>query len=192
MRLLFSVLVALAALASTAAAAVQLQVDASAIEKLLKAQAFRDGGKWRLGKSGKCNNPYLEHPSVTIRQGRLFIRAHFAGRMGSEVMGSCVSMGEPSWLTVSGRPVVDGQMLSIGEVRVDEVEKPSIRPLAVGLLESATRSALKIDLQNMVRSLVAPANTAPYLVDISGLNMMLMQADQNRLRFSLDFGVAVR
>lgn len=180
------------ALVATSASAVELQLAPSALEKALKAQLFRNDGKWRLGKAAPCNDAWFERPSLQIREGRLVLRARFAGHLGAEVMGTCVQGGEPSWVTVSGRPVVGGTVLSLQDVRVDEIEKPNLRSIAGSLLEAATRSALKVDLQQTLSGMLAQRNTAPYAVDLSGLAVHLVDTAPDRLNLSVDFRLSVR
>ena len=170
----------------------QLRIDNAALEKLLKTRLFREGGKWHLVKGDSCNNPYLENPSTAIRQGRISIKVHFAGRLGTKVWGNCVSIGEPSWIEVSGKPAVKGRVLFLDEVKVDRVEKDAVRALATPLLESALRSLARVDLDQYVGPLIAPDKTSPYFADLTSLTLRVVEADRNRLVISIDFDATVR
>lgn len=179
-------------LVSGPATSAELRLESSAVQVTLLKQVFTDGGKWHIGKPSRCNDPYFESPSVQVRQGRLRLRAHFAGRVGTEVLGQCISVGEPSWVTVSGRPNVTGTVLSLEDVRVDEVEKATLRSLLNELVPAAARRALRIDLQEQLRSALEPAKTVPYVADLSNFVVKLTAADQERLEFMLDFRLSVR
>jgi hypothetical protein len=150
-RLLISAVIVGHAISCDAA---QLQIDKTAIEKLIKTQWFDAQGKWHLAKADRCNDPYLENPSIAIHQGRLTLKARFAGRVGTEVMGTCISVGEPSWIDVSGTPSITGHTVSLGDIRVESVEKPAVRAIASTLLEASLRSSASVDLDSSIRPLL--------------------------------------
>ena len=185
----------LSALIATMAGSVyaaELRFAHTAVEKAIKTQLFRDDDKWRLANPDKCNAPYLETPSVRILGGRLLVKARFAGRVGTQLMGTCLSVGEPSWITVSGRLAIDGPILSLQDVRIESIEKPAVRAVASALIEGAIRSSLKVNLEQWIVPLLASANTAPYVVNFSDLTIKLIEADADRLRLAVDFGLAFR
>src|SRR6266446_9371619 len=70
------------ALAAPRADAFDLVVHASVVVKALKGQLFKDRGRYYLRQPDRCNDPYLENPTVSFKQGRVYVGAHFAGRIG--------------------------------------------------------------------------------------------------------------
>jgi hypothetical protein len=71
------------ALAVPSAHAIDLVVHASMVVKALKAQLFKDRGRYYLHRPDRCNDPYLENPTVSLAflkaAGRLQFCSH-AGR----------------------------------------------------------------------------------------------------------------
>lgn len=59
------------ALAAPSAHAFDLVVHASMVVKTLKAQVFKDRGRYCLQRPDRCNDPYLENPRVSFKQGRV-------------------------------------------------------------------------------------------------------------------------
>lgn len=172
--------------------AVELQVEASALEKLLRTQVFRDNGRWNLAKPERCNHPYLETPSAHIENGRIRLKARFAGRVGSEVAGLCVSVGEPSWLTVSGRPAVEGHTLMLSDVRIEHVEKPLVAGIAEKLIGPALKEGLRVNLEEAIQELLAPKNTVPYVLKLATMQFALPEQPRASLRILVDFTMAIR
>jgi hypothetical protein len=170
----------------------QIAVENSALEKVVKGRLFTDEGKYRLAKPHKCNHPYLETPSTEIRQGRVYLRARFAGRVGREIAGVCLSTGEPSWITVSGKPTVAGEVLILNDVKVEHVEKRAVREIAKTLIENALGPSLKLNVRELIQQHLSPASTAPYTLELSALGFQLIDADLGRLRLSVDFSLAIR
>ena len=92
------------ALAAPSAHAIDLVVHASTLVKALKVQVFKDRGRYYLQRPDRCNNPYLENPTVSFKQGRVYVGAHFAGRIGALIGGVCKSTTEPSAIMLPACP----------------------------------------------------------------------------------------
>ena len=75
------------ALAAPSARALDLVVHTSVVVKALKAQLFKDRGRYYLRRPDRCNDPYLENPTVSFKNGRVYVGAHFAGRIGALIAG---------------------------------------------------------------------------------------------------------
>jgi len=71
LRLLTLLFVSMFVLAASSAQAVDLVVHASTVVKALKAQVFKDRGRYYLQRPDGCNDPYLENPTVSFKQGRV-------------------------------------------------------------------------------------------------------------------------
>ena len=112
------------ALAASSADALDLVVHASVVVKALKAQLFKDRGRYYLRHPDRCNDPYLENPTVSFKQGRVYVGAHFAGRIGALIGGVCKSTTEPSAIMLSARPVLRLQEAALEDVRLESADKP--------------------------------------------------------------------
>jgi hypothetical protein len=111
------------ALAAPSAHAIDLVVHASMVVKALKTQVFKDKGRYYLQRPDRCNDPYLENPTVSFKQGRVYVGAHFAGRIGALIGGVCQSATEPSAIMLSARPVVRSQQAALEDVRLEGADK---------------------------------------------------------------------
>ena len=105
-RLLTLLLASTFALVAPSAHAIDLVVHASTVAKALKVQVFKDKGRYYLQKPDRCSDPYLENPTVSFRQGRVYVGAHFDGKIGALIGGQCQSATEPSAIMLSARPVL--------------------------------------------------------------------------------------
>jgi hypothetical protein len=80
LALLFASLFALAA---PAVHGIDLVVHPSMIVKALNAQILKDRDRYYLQRPDRCNDPYLESPTVSFKQGRVYVGARFSGRIGA-------------------------------------------------------------------------------------------------------------
>ena len=170
----------------------RLVVEASAIEKALNKQVFKDKGRYYLGKKTECNDPYLETPSVTLSGGRLHVRAHLAGRIGTNGPAGCIGASDSSWLTVSGKPYFRDGILGLSEIRVDKVEKQYLARLLEGLVVRGAGEGLKFNLKQAVQDALDPAKTAPYALGLQALNVSRITADSNRLALDVDLALTAK
>jgi hypothetical protein len=107
MRLLLFLLLA------QSAAAVELHIRFTALERMLGEQIFTDEGRRYVkgGRAARCNFAYLEAPHIESDGARLRIRARFTGRTALNVLGQCVGLGDAFPVVITARPVYkDGQL----------------------------------------------------------------------------------
>src|SRR5881392_140502 len=70
-------------LAAPSANAFDLIVHSSMVLKALKAQVFKERGRYYLQRPDRCSDPYLDNPTVSFKQGRVYVGARFAGKIGA-------------------------------------------------------------------------------------------------------------
>src|ERR1700704_6634962 len=134
------------ALAAPSADALDLVVHVSVVVKALKAQLFKDRGRYYLRRPDRCNDPYLENPTVSFKNGRVYVGAHFAGRIGALIGGVCKSATEPSAIMLSARPVLRSQEAALEDVPRKSAEKPMVAAALQNLIGADSLSRLRIDL----------------------------------------------
>jgi hypothetical protein len=178
--------------AASTAQAFDVVVQASVVEKALKAQLFKDQGRYYLRKPDACNDPYLESPAVSFRQGRIYIGAHLAGRIGANVGGVCRSMSQPGAILLSARPVVRQQEAALDDVRVERADNPMIAAALQSLMGATLLSPLRIDLLEAVRGLTAPDKTAPYAVEVRALELSELTVQNEELHVTVNGAVEIR
>src|SRR5207248_10701225 len=180
------------ALAASSADALDLVVHASVVVKALKAQLFKDRGRYYLQKPDRCNDPYLENPTVSFKQGRVYVGAHFAGKIGALIGGQCQSATEPSAVMLSARPVLRAQQAALEDVRLEAADKPKVAAAVQNLIGANALSRLHIDVLEAVRVLTAPDKTAPYTVAVRGLQLTNLVVQNEELHVTVNGAVEIR
>jgi hypothetical protein len=180
------------ALAAPSAHAIDLVVHASMVVKALQAQVFKDRGRYYLQRPDRCNDPYLENPTVSFKQGRVYVGAHFAGRIGALIGGVCQSATEPSAIMLSARPVVRLQQAALEDVRLERADKPMVAAALQNLIGVDSLSLLHIDLLEAVRTLTAPDKTAPYAIVVRGLELNNLAIQNEELHVTVSGAVEIR
>jgi hypothetical protein len=181
----------LALLASTAHA-VDLVVHASTIAKALKTQLFNDQGRYYLRRPDRCNDPYLENPTVSFKEGRIYVGAHFAGRIGAMIAGVCQSAADPSAIVLSARPVLRSREAVLEDVRLERVDKPLVAAALQNLIGADLLSQLHIDLLAAVRGLTAPDKTAPYAIAVRALELSDLAVQNEELHVTVNGAIEIR
>jgi len=180
------------ALAAPSAHAIDLVVHASTVAKALKAQVFKDKGRYYLQKPDRCSDPYLENPTVSFKQGRVYIGAHFAGKIGALIGGQCQSATEPSAVMLSARPVLRAQQAALEDVRLEAADKPMVAAALQNLIGGNALSRLHIDVLEAVRVLTAPDKTAPYTIAVRGLQLANLVVQDEELHVTVNGAVEIR
>ena len=180
------------ALAAPSAHAIDLVVHASMVAKALKAQLFKDRGRYYLHRPDRCNDPYLENPTVSFKQGRVYVGAHFAGRIGALIGGVCQSATEPSAIMLSARPVLRLQEAALEDVRLERADKPMVAAALQNLIGADLLSRLHIDLLEAVRALTAPDKTAPYAIVVRTLELSNLAVQNEELHVTVSGAVEIR
>jgi hypothetical protein len=191
-RVLILLLASTFALAAPSAHAIDLIVHASTLVKALKAQVFKDKGRYYLQRPERCNDPYLENPTVSFKQGRVYVGAHFAGRIGALIGGVCQSATEPSAIMLSARPVLRAQEAALEDVRLEAADKPMVAAALQNLIGAKSLSRLHIDLLEAVRTLTAPDKTAPYAIVVRALELSNLAVQNEELHVTVSGAVEIR
>jgi hypothetical protein len=193
LRISILLLASTLALAAPSAHGIDLVVHPSMVVKALKAQVFKDKGRYYLQKPDRCNDPYLENPTVSFKQGRVYVGARFAGRIGGLIGGVCQSVTEPSaTIMLSARPVVRLQQAVLEDVRLESADKPMVGALLQNLIKANALSRLHIDLLEAARVLTVPEKTAPYAITVRGLQLSNLAVQNEELRVTVDGAVEIR
>jgi len=180
------------ALAAPGAHAIDLVVHASAVAKTLKAQVFKDKGRYYLQKPDRCSDPYLENPTVSFREGRVYIGARFAGRIGASIGGVCRSATEPGAIMLSARPVLRAQQAALEDVRVEAADTPMVAAALQNLVGGNALSRLHIDVLESVRAMTAPERTSPYTIAVRGLQLSNLVVQNEELHVTVNGAVEIR
>jgi hypothetical protein len=192
LKVLILLFASMFALAAPSAQAIDLVVHASTVVKALKAQIFKDRGRYYLQRPDRCSDPYLENPTVSFKQGRVYVGAHFGGRIGALIGGVCQSAAEPSAIMLSARPVLRLQEAALEDVRLEAADKPMVAAAMQNLISANSLSRLHIDLLEAVRALTAPDKTAPYTVLVRAVKLTNLVVQNEELHVTVDGAVEIR
>jgi hypothetical protein len=180
-------------LAASSANAFDLVVHSSMVLKALKAQVFKERGRYYLQQPDRCSDPYLDNPTVSFRQGRVYVGARFAGKIGGLIGGVCKSATtEPSAVTLSARPVLKGHEAALEDVRLEAADNPLVAAALEGLVRVNSLSKLHIDLLQAARALTAPEKTVPYSIAVRVLNFSDLAVRGEELRVGVNGVVEIR
>ncbi len=191
-RVLPLLFASLFALAAPSAHAIDVVVHASAVMKALKAQLFKDRGRYYLLRPDRCNDPYLENPTVSFKQGRVYVGAHFAGRIGALIAGVCQSVTEPSAIMLSARPVIRLHQAALEDVRLESADKPMAAAALQNLIRADLLSPLRINVLETVRTLTTPDKTVPYSIVVRALELSNVAVQDEELHVTVNGSVEVR
>ena len=180
------------ALVAPSAFAIDLVVHSSTVVKALNAQVFRDQGRYYLQQPDRCNDPYLENPTVSFKQGRVYVGAHFAGRIGALIGGVCQSATESSAIMLSARPVLHVQEAALEDVRVEATDTPMVAAALQNLIGADSLSRLHIDLLQAARALTAPDKTAPYTIVVRTLKLNDLAVQNEELHVTVNGTAEIR
>jgi hypothetical protein len=173
---------------SAGAAAAEIVLERTALDKLVAQTLFNHNGRYELVK-GPCS-AYLDRPSVTATEGRLRIRSHLTARMGVVDGRSCVGVAIASWTQMSGRPVARGGSVVLVDLRIDQVDDPNLRLLVESGLLAVPR-AVEIDLRQAVRGMLQN-HSGQLQAEVESLVIDSVLAADDRLSVRFDFRLVAK
>ncbi len=182
-------LLAAAVLASAGAQGAEIVLEQSAVQKLVVASLFKDGGRYYLQR-GACS-AYLDNPAVTLAGGRVVIRSHLSARIGMDFGDSCAGVDLASWTTVSGEPSAQGTSVRLADIRIEDVGDANTRIVLNTGLVPTLPGAVEIDVLQAVRAMLQGTGGG-LQVDVQALRIDSVRVADNRLSIRFDFKVAGR
>ncbi len=171
------------------AAAAEIILEHSAVDKLLAQTLFTNNGRYDLVK-GPCS-AYLDRPSVVIEGGRIRIRSHLTARVGVVDGRSCVGVAIASWTVASGKPVARGNLVVLTDLRIDQVDDPNLRLFVESGLLAALPRAIEFDVRQAVRGMLQ-GNSGQFQAEVDTLVIDSVIAVDDRLSIRFDFRLVAK
>ena len=171
------------------AAAAEIVLEHSAVDKLVAQTLFSNNGRYDLVK-GPCS-AYLDRPSVAIEGGRIRIRSHLTARVGVVDGRSCLGVSIASWTLASGKPVARGGSVLLTDLRIDQVDDPNLRLLVESGLLAALPRAIELDVRQAVRGMLQ-GNSGQFQADVDTLAIDSVVAADDRLSIRFDFRLVAK
>jgi hypothetical protein len=188
-RILRAALLATTLSSTIAAHAAEIVLEPSAVQKLVVESLFKENGRYVLQR-GACS-AWLDHPAVTLANGRVVIRAHLSARVGMDFGDSCAGVDLASWATVSGEPSAQGTTVRLANIRVEDVGDANTRIVLDSGVVPTLPGAIDLDVLKAVRSMLQ-ATSSQLQVDVQALSIESVRVVDNRLTVRFDFKVAGR
>jgi len=178
------------------AAAVELQIQFAALERMLAEQVFtQEGRRYVKGsKDTKCNFAYLEKPQVRGENGRLRMKARFSGRSTVNFAGLCVGLGDAFDVVILALPIYKNGSVMLQDVKVSSDGKTGfyIRRVCSAMEASLTRDfryALEKEAQTMLENPITQPN---YKREVRKFNVNEIRVTNDALVLHVDFELTVK
>lgn len=185
MRLQFVSMGLIGACGLGAANAAELKLFPSAIGKAVQHEVFdKNGQKLLQGDPQSCAYALLERPTTTLLPGRIALRAYMITKLGVAFNGECRGTGDAFWITVSGKPVMKGDVLTVENLSLDE-GKPAYRSLLENLLRNTIAGAMKVNLRTELQNLLR--NAGPYATSVPQLTVHSVETEPSGVHIRFDF-----
>ena len=175
--------IAVALLASQAHAA-EIVLERSAVDKLVARALYKDNGRYYLQR-GVCH-AYLEHPQVTLSDGRIRIRTQLTARLGQPAGDVCVGQALAPWLTVSAVPAASGGVVRLQKLQIEKVSDPTLQLMLDAGLGAALPGAVELDVLKAVRDMLSAAE-GDLRGTVERLDIASVAVADNKLQIKFDF-----
>jgi hypothetical protein len=189
-------LVVLLAVSAACCRAAELQIQYSAISKVLAQQVFtQEGRKYVRGDKGqRCNFAYLEHPEISGINGRLGIRARFTGRSARNLFGKCVGLGDSFDVQIAATPYFHDNVIGFKDVRVESINKDGvyIRLVRQALTYSLTNEVQYRVVDDAKKILEAPRDPQFLSQELRSFTVREIRVTPDALVLNLDFILTVK
>lgn len=175
-------------------AAVQLQVSAGALERVLREQLFHGSRYYVRGTPQSACFAYVEDPRVALAGPRIVVKIKATARLGVSAAGTCVGVPVASDADVSVLPVAVQDRLEFRDARIDRWY--SLGPWATlfsPFLQRQVPRTLNADVGMLLRQLLGQSrNLTGYALELKQLNIRSAGVRNGALALELDGALDVR
>src|SRR5215467_11613419 len=102
-------------LACLPARSAEIVLERTAVDRLVRQSLFTDQGRYYLQR-GACF-AYLDDPAVSLAGGRVVLNANLTSFLGVLVGQQCVGVPLSSKVVLSGKPVQQGGIVRLADLR---------------------------------------------------------------------------
>ena len=178
------------------AAAADVDLYFSSMEKMVEQQVLTDGGRLYLfgDRDTPCLSAFLENPKVSESKGKLLIRFDFSGSMAGKLGGDCVGLSEKFPLTVMGVPAYEDGWVYLqsvqfsGQSRTDAFND-KIRVFIDEKLQKIFRHDVMGDIHLLIEE---NRDRTPFSIELQALDVPRIELHKDRLSLDLDFSLTLR
>lgn len=177
-------------------AAVELQIQYSAIQKVLTAQMFAQEGRFYVKGDAKtkCSYAFLENPKVGGMAGKVRILARFQGKHGANLFGLCLGPGDTFDLLILATPYFEKGQIRLKDVEVDSMGKESfyarkVREAIVKHLPSRFQYKVAEEARRILES-ERPGE--PYTQQLRNFSVSSIRVTPEAMMLQLEFTLVVK
>ncbi len=178
------------------AAGVELQVQYSAIQKVMARQMFGESGRMYVKGSPetRCSFAYLENPVLGEAAGRIEIRARFSGKNAANFFGRCIGFGDVFDMRIMASPYYDGGLIRLKDVAVETAGRDSIyaRKVRAAITENLSRKFEYKVADEARRILERPQSGEPYQQQLQNFQVSQIRVTPAALLLTLEFTLVVQ
>ncbi len=181
---------------NSAYAGTELRIHASAIQKILETEVFKENGRYYLfgDASTPCMSAFLSDPVVSMGAGRLRIKTHFYGAIGREIGESCVGLSEDFDALMTGIPVFRQGALTIDSIEVTGLSgNPKFDEYVVTFLKQELPGMIEYKLKEEIQKLlIENRDKTPFRIDLLNIDIPKIQVLENQITLLVDLGLEIR
>lgn len=174
---------------------VELQVQYSAIQKVMAAQMFGNGGRMYVKGSPEthCSFAYLENPVLGEAAGRIEIRAKFSGKNAASIFGHCLGFGDVFDMRIVASPYYDGGLIRLKDVAVETAGRDSLyaRRVRSAITDNLSRK-FEYRVAEEARRILERTHTGePYRQQLQNFQVSQIRVMPAALLLTLEFTLVV-
>lgn len=181
---------------TTAHAGTEIRIHASAIQKILETEVFRENGRYYLfgDASTPCMSAFLSDPVVSMGESRLRIKTHFYGAIGREIGENCVGLSEDFDAVMTGIPVYRQGALTIDSIEVTGLSgNPKFDEYVITFLKQELPAMIEYKLKDEIRKLLIDnRDRIPFRIDLLTIEIPKIQVLDNQMTLLVDLGLDIR
>jgi hypothetical protein len=167
----------------------EIVLERTAVDRLVRQSLFTDQGRYYLQR-GACF-AYLDDPAVSLSGGRVVLNANLTSYLGVLVGQQCVGVPLNSKVVLSGKPVQQGGIVRLADLRIDNIADQATRALVQQVVLPRFPQAVEIDVAAALRSMLKQPNI-PYTSDLERLDITTISAEGDRLGVTFDFKLTAK
>ena len=177
-------------------AGVELQVQYSAIQKVMARQMFGIGGRMYVKGSPetRCSFAYLENPVLGEAAGRIEIKARFSGKNAASLFGRCIGFGDEFDMRIIASPYYDGGLIRLKDVDVETAGRDSLyaRKVRAAITENLSKKFEYKVADEARRILERPQSSEPYKQQLQNFQVSQIRVTPAALLLTLEFTLVVQ
>lgn len=177
-------------------AGVELQVQYTAIQKVMARQMFGDSGRMYVkgNAATRCSFAYLENPVLGEAAGRIEIRAHFNGKNAASIFGRCIGFGDTFDMRIMASPYYDSGLIRLKDVNVETAGRDSLyaRKVRAAITENLSKKFEYKVADEARRILERPQSGEPYKQQLQNFQVSQIRVTPAALLLTLEFTLVVQ